>query len=229
MSRVETSRASTSKLSRRWSRWRILLGTASMTWNNERHTVHADIWWQSRQEGIPEEAGRLLELSWWRQCPHIVEQHGRAHITVDLGQRHEQLSPLVVAEVVQLDEPALQDQVWVVNWQDEELGDVLNGALLQGLNRVVVLGQGRRDTAGDKLGLGLGKPAANLGLPEFGKLDSHGVDGVDGLVGDRTFEGSARPQNARQGVGNSSQRAGSNGAVTQNARQGAASVRRGQN
>ena len=34
-------------------------------------------------------------------------------------------------------------------------------------------------TAGDKLGLGLGKPAANLGLPELGKLDSDGVDGVD--------------------------------------------------
>ena len=105
------------------------------------------------------------------------------HITVDLGQRHEQLSHLVVAEVVQLDERALQDQVWVFSRQDKELGDALNGALLQGLNHVVLLGQGRRDT-GDKLGLGLGKPAANLGLPELG------ADVVD-LVGDRTLVGNS--------------------------------------
>ena len=38
------------------------------------------------------------------------------------------------------------------------------------------------DAAGDKLGLGLGKPAANLGLPELRELDSDGVDGVD-LIG----------------------------------------------
>ena len=48
---------------------------------------------------------------------------------------------------------------------------------------MVILGQGRRDAAGDKLGLGLGKPAENLGLPELRELDSDGVDGVD-LVGD---------------------------------------------
>ena len=39
---------------------------------------------------------------------------------------------------------------------------MLDGALLQGLDHMVVLGQGCRDTASDKLGLGLGKPAANL-------------------------------------------------------------------
>ena len=55
---------------------------------------------------------------------------------------------------------------------------------------MVVLGQGRRDTAGDKLGLRLGKPAANLGLPELGELDSDSVDVVD-LVGDRTLVGNS--------------------------------------
>ena len=68
--------------------------------------------------------------------------------------------------------------------------------------RALILGQGHRDAAGDKLGLGLGKPAANLGLPELGELDSDGIDGVD-LVGDRILESGARPQNARQGVDNS--------------------------
>ena len=121
--------------------------------------MHADFGQQSRQNGIPQEAGRLLEFSWRRKCPHLVEQHGGAHITVDLGQRHEQLGPLVVAEVVQLDEPALQDGVWVISSWNEELWDALNGALLQVLDHVVVLGQG----------LGLGKPAANLGLPELGE------------------------------------------------------------
>ena len=74
----------------------------------------------------------------------LVKQHGGAHITDDLGQCHEQLSPLVVAEVVQLNEPVLQDGVWVVSRRNEELGDVLDGALLKGLNHVVVLGQGHR-------------------------------------------------------------------------------------
>ena len=83
---------------------------------------------------MPEEAGRPLEFSWRRQRPHFVEQHGGAHISIDLGQHHEQLSPLVVVEVIQLDEPALQDKVRVVSWQNEELGDALDGALLQGLN-----------------------------------------------------------------------------------------------
>jgi len=45
--------------------------------------------------------------------------------------------------------------------------------------RALILGQGHRDAAGDKLGLGLGKPAANLGLPELGELESDGIDGVD--------------------------------------------------
>ena len=49
---------------------------------------------------------------------------------------------------------------------------------------MVVLGQGCHDAAGDKLGLGLGKPAANLGLPELG------ADVVD-LVGDRTLVGNS--------------------------------------
>ena len=79
---------------------------------------------------------------------------------------------------------------WVVSRRNEELGDVLDGALLLGLDHVVVLGQGRRDAAGDKLGLGLGKPAMNLRLPELGELDSDGVDGVD-LVGDRTLVGNS--------------------------------------
>ena len=144
--------------------------------------MHADIWRQSQQEGILEEAGQLLEF-WRCQRPHLVEQHGGAHITVNLGQRHEQLGPLVVTEVVQLDEPLLQDGVRVVSQWNEELWDALDGALLQGLDNVVVLGQGRRDAPGDKLGLGLGKTAANLGQPELGELDSEGVDGVD-LVGD---------------------------------------------
>ena len=73
---------------------------------------------------------------------------------------------------------------WVVSRQNEELGNALIGALLQGLDHKVVLGQGRRDTAGDKLGLDLGKPAANLGLPELG------ADVVD-LVGDRTLVGNS--------------------------------------
>ena len=120
-----------------------------------------------------------------RQRPHLVEEHGGAHIAVNLGQCHEQLSPLVVAEVVQINEPALQDRVWVVSRQNEELGNALIGALLQGLDHKVVLGQGRRDAAGDKLGLDLGKPAANLGLPKLGELDSDGVGVVD-LVSDRT-------------------------------------------
>ena len=152
--------------------------------------MHADIGRQSRQESIPEEAGQSLEFLWWRERPHFVEQHGGAHITVDLGQHHEELSPLIVAEVVQLDELALQDQVWVVSRRDEELGDVFDGALLQGLYHMVVLGQGRRDAAGDKLGLGLGKPDMNLRLPELGELDSDGVDGVD-LVGKRTLVGNS--------------------------------------
>ena len=84
----------------------------------------------------------------------------------------------------------LQDRVWVVNRQNEELGDELDGALLQGLDHVVVLGQGSHDAAGDKLGLGLGKPAVNLGLPEPRELDSDGVDVVD-LVGDRAFVGNS--------------------------------------
>ena len=46
------------------------------------------------------------------------------------------------------------------------------------------------DAAGDKLGLGLGKPAVNLGLPELGELDSNGVDIVD-LVGKRTLVGNS--------------------------------------
>ena len=49
--------------------------------------------------------------------------------------------------------------IWVVSRRNEELGDVLDGALLKGLNHVVVLGQGCRDAPGDKLGLS--KPAAN--------------------------------------------------------------------
>ena len=67
------------------------------------------------------------------------------------------------------------------------------------------------DAAGDKLGLGLGKPAANLGLPELRELESDGVEVVD-LVGDRTL------------VGNSDRRDGSGSAVPQNAGQGAASA-----
>ena len=67
---------------------------------------------------------------------------------------------------------------------------MLDGALLLGLDHVVVLGQGRRDAAGDKLGLGLGKPDMNLRLPELGELDSDGVDGVD-LVGKRTLVGNS--------------------------------------
>ena len=67
------------------------------------------------------------------------------------------------------------------------------------------------DAAGDKLGLGLGKPAANLGLPELRELESDGVEVVD-LVGDRTL------------VGNSDRRDGSGGAVPQNAGQGASSA-----
>ena len=102
--------------------------------------MHADIGRQSRQKGILEEAGRLFEFSWRGQRPHLVEQHGGAHISVDLGQHHEQLGLLVVAEVAQFDEPALQDGVWVVSRRNEELGDVLDAALLQGLNHVVVLG-----------------------------------------------------------------------------------------
>ena len=42
--------------------------------------------------------------------------------------------------------------------------------------RALILGQGHHDAAGDKLGLGLGKPAANLGLPELRELDSDGID-----------------------------------------------------
>ena len=45
-----------------------------------------DIGRQSRQKSIPEEAGRPLQFLWRRQRPHFVEQHGGAHITVDLGQ-----------------------------------------------------------------------------------------------------------------------------------------------
>ena len=74
-----------------------------------------------------------------------------------------------------------------------EYVDALDGALRQGLDDVVVLGQGRRD-AGDKLGLSLGKPAANLGLPEVGELDRDGIDGVDlvGVVEDRVRAGGQR-------------------------------------
>ena len=71
---------------------------------------------------------------------------------------------------------------------------MLDGALEQDLDDVVVLGQGRRDAPGDKLGLSLGKPAANLGLPELRELDSDGIDGVDlvGIVEDRIRAGGKR-------------------------------------
>ena len=95
----------------------------------------------------------------------------------------------------------LQDRVWVVSRWNEELWNALDGALLQGLDHVVVLGQGH-DVAGDKLGLGLGKPGANLGLPELGELDSDGVDLID----------------------DSCLRAGSSSAILQIVRQGAASA-----
>ena len=93
----------------------------------------------SRQKGNTRRGWLVACVSWRRQ-----------HIYVDLGQRHEQLSPLVVAEVIQFHEPALQDGVWVVSQRNEELGDALDGALLQGLDHVVVLGQGHRDAACDK-------------------------------------------------------------------------------
>ena len=71
---------------------------------------------------------------------------------------------------------------------------MLDGALEQDLDDVVVLGQGRRDAPGDKLGLSLGKPTANLGLPELRELDSDGIDGVDlvGVVEDRVRVGGQR-------------------------------------
>ena len=56
---------------------------------DERHTAKADIQRQSGEEGIPKKAGRVVELTWWRQRPHLVEQQGGSHVTVDVGQRHE--------------------------------------------------------------------------------------------------------------------------------------------
>ena len=50
---------------------------------NKRHTAHADIPRQSREEGIPEEAGWVVELSWRRQRPHLVEKHGGAHVALN--------------------------------------------------------------------------------------------------------------------------------------------------
>ena len=65
--------------------------------------------------------------------------------------------------------------------------------------RALILGQGHRDAAGDKLGLGLGKPAANLGLPELGELDSDGFDPV-GIVEDRVRVGGQRAGGQNQRV-----------------------------
>ena len=48
---------------------------------------------------------------------------------------------------------------------------------------MVVLCEGGRDAASDKLGLSLGEPAKELGPPEPGEFDSDGVDGVDRLLG----------------------------------------------
>ena len=108
---------------------------------DERHTANADIQQQSREEGLPEKAGRVVEFTWRRQRPRLVEQQGGAHVTVDVGQRHEQLGPLIVADVIQLHELVLQHRVWVISRWNEELRNPLNGTLRQGLDDVIVLGQ----------------------------------------------------------------------------------------
>ena len=101
----------------------------------------ADIQRQSREESVPEKAGRVVELTRWRQGPHLVEQQGEMHVTIDMWQRHEQLGLLVVAEVVQLHEPVLHHGVRVISRRKEELRNPLDGTLRQGLDDVVVLGQ----------------------------------------------------------------------------------------
>ena len=111
------------------------------------------------------------------------------------------------AYIVHINEVALLDQVRVLRLQNEKLWYALNQALLQGLNHLVILGQGGREATGDELGLGLGKPAAHLRLPEHGELNGDSIDGIDRVVGpvddgvvdvvDIILKSSARPQNPR--------------------------------
>ena len=104
---------------------------------------------------------------------------------------------IVDNEVVQLHEPVPQHGVWVISWRNEELRNPLDGTLRQGLDDVVVLGEWWADAAGGKLGLGLGEPAAHLGLPQLGELDSDGVDPVSIIIVDRGGSQRAGGQNWR--------------------------------
>ena len=90
---------------------------------------------------------------------------------------------LVDGEVVHLNQTMLQDHVQVLSRRSEQVRDALNGALIEGLDHMVVLGEGGCDAPGTELGLHLGEPAANPGPQELGELDGDSIDRVDGVEG----------------------------------------------
>ena len=92
------------------------------------------------------------------------------------GQSHEELGPLVVQQVVHLNELVLQGLVGVLNRQNQEVWDAVDGPLAECLDDVEVLGEGHRNPLGRKLGLSLDKPAADPARPKGPAALKRGCD-----------------------------------------------------
>ena len=111
----------------------------------------------------------------------LLRRHERFHAVHQLrrenkGQSHEELGPLVVQQVVHLNELVLQGLVGVLNRQNQEVWDAVDGPLAECLDDVEVLGEGHRNPLGGKLGLSLDKPAADPARPKGPAVLKRGCD-----------------------------------------------------
>ena len=99
----------------------------------EGHTVRANIGREAGQEGM-NELDRRPELLLGRQTGHHpVHQLGGSDVASGRRQSREELGPLVIREVVHLNEPCLQHLVRVLGGRGEEMRVAVDRLLRRGL------------------------------------------------------------------------------------------------